>query len=90
MIATIITGVVSDRYQQRSPFIILGLATAAAGFTALLAVPHPQRPGLTYGFLFLAASGLYMPLVPIVCWVGSFTPPTIFPPNLFLASTCNL
>jgi hypothetical protein len=62
----------SDRIQSRSPFIIAGFSIAIVGFVAQLAIPHPKYPGLTYGFLFPVAAGLYAPFVSIVCWIGSF------------------
>lgn len=73
MIFTVINALLSDRYQQRTPFILLGVSVGIAGFTALLAIPHPQLPGLTYGMLFLATSGIYMSLVPTLCFVGMLT-----------------
>jgi hypothetical protein len=62
----------SDRIQSRSPFIIAGFSIAIVGFIAQLAIPHPKYPGLTYGFLFPVAAGLYAPFVSIVCWIGLF------------------
>lgn len=73
MIFTVINAMVSDHYRQRTPFILLGVSVGIAGFTALLAIPHPQLPGLTYGMLFLATSGIYMSLVPTLCFVGKLT-----------------
>ena len=73
-IITLATAIISDRKKQRSPAIIIGFTIAACGFLALLAIPHPKLPGLTYGFLFMAATGLYMPLVCIVSWIGSSPP----------------
>jgi len=72
MIITLIFAFWSDRVQQRSPFIIAGFSIAACGFIAQLAIPHPRFPGLSYGFLFPVAAGLYCPFVPIVCWIGKF------------------
>jgi len=70
MIMTIIFAFWSDRVQQRSPFIIAGYAIAAVGFIGQLAIPQTSMPGLTYGFLFPVAAGVYCPFVPIVCWYG--------------------
>lgn len=70
MIFTVANALASDYYRQRTPFILLGVSVGIAGFTALLAIPHPQLPGLTYGMLFLATSGIYMSLVPTLCFVG--------------------
>jgi MFS family permease len=75
MIVTLAVAFYSDKVKQRSPFIIMGFIGAACGFLALLVIPHPLLPGLTYGFLFLAAAGLYCPLVCIVSWIGSSSPP---------------
>lgn len=71
MIFTVANAMVSDRYQQRTPFILIGVSTGIVGFVCLLAIPHPQLPGLTYGMLFLATSGIYMSLVPTLCFIGS-------------------
>lgn len=70
MIFTVANAVLSDKYRQRTPFILLGIAVGIIGFVGLLAIPHPQLPGLTYGMLFIATSGIYMSLVPTVCFVG--------------------
>lgn len=76
MIFTVLTAFVSDRYKQRSPFIIISYCVAACGFVALLVIPHPKYPGLTYGFLFMAATGLYMPLCPTVAWIANNLAPS--------------
>jgi hypothetical protein len=70
MIMTIIFAFWSDRVQQRSPFIMVGFSIAAVGFIGQLAIPHTCLPGLTYGFLFPVAAGLYCPFIHIVCWTG--------------------
>jgi cyanate permease len=70
MIMTIIFAFWSDRAKQRSPFIMAGFSIAAAGFIGQLAIPHTRLPGLTYGFLFPVAAGLYCPFIHIVCWTG--------------------
>ncbi|RKL08457.1 hypothetical protein BFJ71_g1744 [Fusarium oxysporum] len=65
-----------DRYKKRFPFLMVGLGVAAAGLISLLAIPRPGLPGLTYGFLFLAASGHYSFIVPSVCWLGNNLSPS--------------
>jgi hypothetical protein len=70
MIVTLAFAWASDHYQQRSPFIIAGFSISAAGFIAQLAIPHPKYPGLTYGFLFPVAAGLYCPFICLVSWIG--------------------
>lgn len=72
MIITLIFAFWSDHVQQRSPFIMAGFGIAACGFIAQLAIPHTSLPGLTYGFLFPVAAGLYCPFIQIVCWIGEF------------------
>jgi hypothetical protein len=49
---------------------MVGFSIAAAGFIGQLAIPHTRLPGLTYGFLFPVAAGLYCPFIHIVCWTG--------------------
>jgi len=76
MIMTIIFAFWSDKVQQRSPFIMAGYCIAAAGFIGQLAIPHTRLPGLTYGFLFPVAAGLYCPFVHIVCWTANNLAPS--------------
>ncbi|KJF60734.1 uncharacterized protein CIMG_08681 [Coccidioides immitis RS] len=76
MIVTLVFAFVSDRYQQRTPFIIAGYVIAVLGFTSQLAIPHPEYPGLTYGMLFLVAAGLYAPFISIVCLIGNNLAPS--------------
>ncbi|KNB10785.1 hypothetical protein FOXG_10913 [Fusarium oxysporum f. sp. lycopersici 4287] len=76
MILATTLAVLSDRYKKRFPFLMVGLGVAAAGLISLLAIPRPGLPGLTYGFLFLAASGLYSFIVPSVCWLGNNLSPS--------------
>lgn len=70
MIIVLVFAFWSDKMQTRSPFIMAGFSIAIAGFIAQLAIPHPKYPGLTYGFLFPVAAGLYAPFISIVCWIG--------------------
>ncbi len=76
MISTVLVAWLSGRYKQRSPFIIISYGSSAIGFIALLAIPHPMLPGLTYGFLFLAASGLYAPLICLISWIANNLAPS--------------
>ncbi|KAF2871393.1 major facilitator superfamily domain-containing protein [Massariosphaeria phaeospora] len=75
-ILTIIFAWGSDYKRQRSPFIIGGFSIAAVGFIAQLAIPHPKYPGLTYGFLFPVAGGLYCPFICLVSWIGNSLAPS--------------
>jgi hypothetical protein len=66
----------SGRVQQRTPFIIRGLAMASIGVIGELAVPQPELPGVTYLFLFLIAGGLFCPFTSIVTLVGNNLAPS--------------
>jgi hypothetical protein len=70
MIATVANALASERYKQRTPFILIGTGVGVIGFVCLLVIPHPGLPGLTYGMLFIATSGTYMSLVPVLCFIG--------------------
>lgn len=56
-IATVIVGLTADRKQTRWVFIVVPYLVAGIAFVALLSIPHPKLPGLTYGFLFLIPLG---------------------------------
>ncbi|KAF2267142.1 MFS general substrate transporter [Lojkania enalia] len=75
-IVTIIFAWWSDHKRTRSPFIIAGYCIASCGFIAQLAIPHPRYPGLTYGFLFPVAAGLYCPFICLVSWIGNSLAPS--------------
>jgi len=66
----------SEKVQQRSPFIMAGYAIAVFGFIGQLAIPQTRLKGLTYGFLFPVAAGLYCPLIMIVTWVANNLAPS--------------
>jgi len=66
----------SDLTQIRSPWIMGGYGIAVLGFIAQLAIPHPAYPGLTYGFLFPVAAGLYCPFTCLVSWIGNSLAPS--------------
>ncbi|PGH06807.1 hypothetical protein AJ79_06449 [Helicocarpus griseus UAMH5409] len=76
MLLTLIFAFLSDRYETRTPFIMAGFSIAVLGFIALLAIPHPELPGLTYGMLFLIAMGMYSPFTSVVCLVGNNLAPS--------------
>lgn len=71
MIVTVTISVASDRYKTRSPFILLAIAIAISGLLALLVIPHPTYPGITYAFLFISAGGVYATAIPTICWLGT-------------------
>jgi len=66
----------SDRKGTRWPFIVGPFALAAVGFIALLALPQPGLPGVTYGFLFCIPLGVAAPLVALVTWIGNNLAPS--------------
>ena len=76
MIVVLIFAFWSEKVQQRTPFIMAGYAIAACGFIGQLAVPQTRLPGLTYGFLFPVAIGLYCPFIQIVCLIGNNLAPS--------------
>ncbi|KAK2811655.1 hypothetical protein FQN50_001998 [Emmonsiellopsis sp. PD_5] len=76
MLLTLTFAYFSDRLQTRTPFIMAGFSIAVVGFIALLAIPHPDLPGLTYGMLFLIAMGMYSPFTSIVCLTGNNLAPS--------------
>lgn len=75
-IITLIFAWMSDIRQNRSTFIIAGYIIASLGFIAQLAIPHPKYPGLTYGFLFPVAAGLYCPFTCLVSWIANSLAPS--------------
>ena len=56
-ISTIVVGLTADKKQTRWLFICVPYCIAGTAFVALLVIPHPQLPGVTYGFLFLIPLG---------------------------------
>lgn len=75
-ILTLIFAWASDLTRKRSPYIIAGYSIAIAGFIAQLAIPKPKYPGITYGFLFPVAGGLYCPFTCLVSWIGNSLAPS--------------
>lgn len=75
-VSTIIFARFSDKRRTRWPFIPIPFSIAAAGFIALLSIPHPRYPSLTYAVLFLITSGLYPALIGCITWVGNNLAPT--------------
>jgi len=75
-ISTVLFSWLSDRHQTRWPYIIIPFSIAACGFVALLAIPHPKYPGLTYAILFTIPAGVYPPIIGAISWVGNNLSPT--------------
>ena len=74
MLVTLSFAFISDKYKQRTPFIMAGYTISTLGLIAQLAIPKPRLPGLTYGMLFVVASGLYAPFTSIVSLIGILPP----------------
>ncbi|KAK4615392.1 hypothetical protein CLAFUW4_10734 [Fulvia fulva] len=75
-IATVIVGLTADRKQTRWVFIVVPYLVAGIAFVALLSIPHPKLPGLTYGFLFLIPLGLSTGIVGVFSWVANNLAPS--------------
>jgi cyanate permease len=89
MIVTVGAAFLSDRYRNRSNFIVYPFMVAAVGYIGLLALPHPGLPGATYGMLFVVAGGLYPTICGIISWNGKSTS-TISPRKLSNSIANNL
>ncbi|UPK97221.1 hypothetical protein LCI18_008156 [Fusarium solani-melongenae] len=74
--STIVFARLADKRRKRWPFILIPFSIAAVGFIALLSIPHPRLPGLTYSVLFLITSGLYPAVIGCITWVGNNLAPT--------------
>ncbi|KAK5700095.1 hypothetical protein LTR97_006230 [Elasticomyces elasticus] len=75
-ISTVFFSWLSDKYRTRWPFIVGPYTVCICCFIALLSIPHPHYPGLTYAFLFGIPAGVYPPLITILTWVGNNLAPT--------------
>ncbi|KAH7109889.1 major facilitator superfamily domain-containing protein [Dendryphion nanum] len=66
----------SDRYQVKWVFIVIPYSIAACSLIAQLAIPHPKYPGVTLGFLFGIAGGLYSGFPPLIAWSANNVAPS--------------
>ncbi|CAG9991041.1 unnamed protein product [Clonostachys byssicola] len=76
VISTLVFARLADKKKYRWPCIVTPFGIAFCGFIALLSIPHPRFPGLTYAFLFTIPAGVYPPLVGILAWSGNNLSPT--------------
>jgi sugar phosphate permease len=74
--STVLFSWLSDKHQTRWPYILIPFSIAACAFIALLAIPHPKYPGLTYAVLFAIPAGVYPPIIGVLSWVGNNLSPT--------------
>ncbi|PGH09905.1 hypothetical protein AJ80_07615 [Polytolypa hystricis UAMH7299] len=61
----------ADKHRTRWVFVVLPFCISGIGFIALLAIPHPALPGLTYAFLFCIPAGLYPAVIGCISWIGN-------------------
>lgn len=66
----------ADRRKTRWPFIVIPYSIVCVGFIALLSIPHPKLPGLTYFFLFFIPAGCNPGVITLVSWVANNLAPT--------------
>ncbi|CAI7645525.1 unnamed protein product [Penicillium pancosmium] len=76
VVSTVFFARLSDRSATRWKFIIIPFLIATCGFIALLAIPHPRFPGLTYAMLFCIPAGCYPPLVGVMAWSANNLAPS--------------
>lgn len=75
-ISTICFSLIADKRQTRWKFVVGPYCICAIGFLALLCIPHPRLPGLTYAFLFFIPAGLYPALISLLSWIGNNLAPS--------------
>lgn len=75
-ISTICFSLWADKRQTRWKFVCGPYCICAIGFLALLVIPHPKLPGLTYAFLFFIPAGLYPALISLLSWIGNNLAPS--------------
>jgi MFS family permease len=76
VIMVLVFAFLSDKYKVRWVFVVLGYSIAVAGYIAQLAIPHPKYPGVTYGFLFPVAGGMYAGFPPVLSWAANNLAPS--------------
>jgi hypothetical protein len=70
--STLISAYFSDKYKNRSPYIIYPLLLSGMGYIVIMAIPKGPYPGAIYGVLFIIAIGLYTTIPGSVAWNGKF------------------
>ncbi|KAM0277374.1 hypothetical protein ACHAO9_012576 [Fusarium lateritium] len=74
--STIVFARLADKRRKRWVFIIIPFGISMIGFTAMLSIPHPRFPGLTYFFLFFITAGLYPSIIGCISWIGNNLAPS--------------
>lgn len=62
---------IADKRQTRWAFVVIPFCIACVGFVALLSIPHPRFPGVTYAFLFAIPAGVYPAVICAISWAGN-------------------
>lgn len=74
---TLGVSIYADGHQTRWKFVVAPYCVASIAFIALLAIPHPKYPGVTYGFLYLIPAGCeysfcpFLPTLSLTCFLVS-------------------
>ncbi|KAK5051047.1 hypothetical protein LTR84_003606 [Exophiala bonariae] len=77
VVCILVVAYLSERYRQRTPFIILGFSIASVGLIGMLVTRRYARiAGASYFFLFLVAAGFYSPFICIVCLIANNLAPS--------------
>jgi MFS family permease len=76
LVSTIGFSWLADRRRSRWPFVVVPYGISLVGFLALLVIPHPKLPGLTYAFLFPITIGVYPAVITLVSWIANNIAPT--------------
>lgn len=76
LISTLLMSWAADRRQRRWPFVVIPYSVSLVGAIALMAIPHPRYPGLTYAFLFTIPAGVFPAIISAVTWVSNNLSPT--------------
>lgn len=76
LITTLVMSWIADRRQTRWPFVVIPYSVSLVGAIALMAIPHPRYPGLTYAFLFTIPAGVFPAIISAVTWVSNNLSPT--------------
>lgn len=76
VITTVLLSWMADRHKSRWQFICGPFSVSTIGFVALLAIPHPRYPGLTYAMLFFITGGLYPAIIGVISWIANNLAPS--------------
>ena len=66
-IFTVLSGILSDKFRARGPFVLAGATTALVGYVLLFAA---GTPGAGYAGTVIAASGLFPRVACVLAWTG--------------------